>query len=162
MESERYSLKNYMILIKGIVEYVFQFDDGILYNTSMRDEIKSWILQSREDYDTAIYNFDGGIFYASAFFCQQAVEKALKALFLYETEGDVPKSHSLIYLAKNTSTPEKFHSFLRELTPKFIDTRYPDASVDLPSKIYDAENVKNILEKSKEVLKWIESILEEK
>ena len=61
----------------------------------------------------------------------------------------------MIYLATNTSVPEKFFSFLKELTPKFIDTRYPDASVDLPKNIYDEENTKRILDKSEEVLEWI-------
>jgi len=51
--------------------------------------------------------------------------------------------------------PAKFHSFLRELTPKYVDTRYPDASVDLPSRIYDGENTRVILDKSREVLAWI-------
>ncbi|MEK6873666.1 MAG: HEPN domain-containing protein [Nanoarchaeota archaeon] len=121
----------------------------------MREEIKRWFDQSDNDFDGANYNFNGGKFYIAAFFCQQAVEKALKALFLYENKGAVPQSHSLVYLAKNTSIPEKYFSFLRELTPKFIDTRYPDASVDLPSNIYDEENTKEILDKSKEVLIWI-------
>jgi HEPN domain-containing protein len=58
-------------------------------------------------------------------------------LFLHQNKGAVPQSHSLIYLATNTGLPEKFYSFLRELTPQFVDTRYPDASVDLPSRIYD-------------------------
>ncbi|HLC52231.1 MAG TPA: hypothetical protein VJI98_03230 [Candidatus Nanoarchaeia archaeon] len=48
---------------------------------------------------------------------------------------------------------------MKELTPKFVDTRYLDASVDLPSKIYDAENTKRLLVKSKEILQWVEKHL---
>src|SRR3989344_4268722 len=118
----------------------------------MRKEIQNWFDQSKDDFDGAEYNFDGEKFYIAAFLCQQAVEKALKALFLYEKKGEVPQSHSLIYLATNTSAPEKFFSFLKELTPKFVDTRYPDASVDLPKRIYDKENTTGLLKKSKEVL----------
>ncbi len=121
----------------------------------MREEVKKWLEQSKLDLDGAEYNFSGRRYYISAFFCQQAVEKALKALFLHESKGAVPQSHSLIYLAKNTSISKKFHSFLRELTPTFVDTRYPDASVDLPSNIYDEENTYEILKNSKEVLEWI-------
>ena len=121
----------------------------------MRKEIHNWIDQSNDDFDGARYNFDGGKYYIAAFLCQQAVEKALKALFLLEKKGEVPQSHSLIYLATNTSVPAAFHSFLRELTPKYVDTRYPDASVDLPSRIYDEENTRGILDKSGEVLAWI-------
>jgi HEPN domain-containing protein len=95
------------------------------------------------------------------FLCQQAVEKAPKALFLHEKKGEVPQSHSLIYLATNTSVPNRFHSFLRELTPKYVDTRYPDASVDLPSRIYDKENTEGVMEKSREMLAWIKARLAE-
>jgi HEPN domain-containing protein len=125
----------------------------------MRKEIQNWLDQSNDDFDGAQFNFHEGKYYIAAFLCQQSVEKALKALFLYERKGEVPQSHSLIYLASNTSTPKSFYSFLKELTPKFIDTRYPDASVDLPSRIYDKRNTGRLLKESKEVLKWIKKRL---
>ena len=127
----------------------------------MRKEIENWLEQAEADFDGAEYNFEGGKYYIAAFLCQQAVEKALKALFIYEKKGEVPQSHSLIYLATNTSAPEKFFSFLKELTPKFVDTRYPDASVDLPKRIYDKENTTGLLKKSKEVLIWISKKLKQ-
>ena len=77
----------------------------------MRKEIENWLEQAEADFDGAEYNFEGGKYYIAAFLCQQAVEKALKALFLYEKKGEVPQSHSLIYLATNTSAPEKFFPF---------------------------------------------------
>ena len=125
----------------------------------MRKEIQNWLDQANDDFDSAKFNFNGKKFYVAAFLCQQAVEKALKALFLHEKKGEVPQSHSLIYLATNTSTPKSFYSFLKELTPKFVDTRYPDASVDLPSRIYDEDNTRGIVDKSKEVLEWIKKRL---
>lgn len=125
----------------------------------MKQEIQNWLHQSEDDIDAAQYNFDGGKYYLAAFMSQQAVEKALKALFLHENKGNVPQSHSLIYLATNTSVPHKFYSFLRELTPKFVDTRYPDASVDIPSRIYDKENTEKLLKGAKEVLAWVQTKL---
>ena len=122
----------------------------------LREEVKIWLEQAKDDYDGAEYNFSGGKYFIPAFLCQQAVEKALKALFLCEKRGVVLQSHSLIYLATNTSVPDTFYSFLKELTPKYVDTRYPDASVDLPSRIYDKENTKRIMDKSKEVFVWIQ------
>jgi len=65
-------------------------------------------------------------------------------------------------LTAQTFIPDQFYSFLKELTPKFVDTRYPDASVDLPSRIYDRENTKRIMDKSKEVLEWIKNRLKKK
>lgn len=127
----------------------------IFWELKMRKEIKVWLDQSDDDFDGAEFNFNGEKFYIAAFLCQQAVEKALKALFLKEKKGEIPQSHSLIYLAINTGIPKEYYSFLKELTPKFVDTRYPDASVDLPSRIYDKENTEVIVDKTREILEWI-------
>ena len=128
----------------------------------MRKEIQDWWNQAEDDFDGAEFNFGGGKYYIAAFLCQQSVEKALKALFLHQRKGEVPQSHSLIYLATNTAVPKRFYSFLRELTPKYVDTRYPDAAVDLPSRIYDRENTSNLLERSREVLQWVKSYMAKK
>lgn len=50
----------------------------------MRLEILRFWEQAQEDLETARYNSAGGKFYAAAFFCQQAVEKALKALYMHQ------------------------------------------------------------------------------
>jgi len=128
----------------------------------MRKEVQNWLQQAEDDFNGAKYNYQGGIFYIAAFFCQQAVEKALKSLFLHEKNGEVPQSHSLIYLATNTSLPKEHYTFLRDLTPKFIDTRYPDAAIDLPSRLYDKENTIILIEKSEKVLSWIRQKMNKK
>lgn len=50
-----------------------------------------------------------------------------------------------------------FHMFLRRLTPEFVTTRYPDAAYGTPYELYDEEVATDILDKSKKVIKWIES-----
>jgi len=126
----------------------------------MRPDVQIWWLQAEDDFDAAEYNYKGGKFFLAAFMCQQAVEKALKALFLQEKKGLLPQSHSLIHLARESGVvPDKFSSFLRELTPKFIDTRYPDAAVDLPSRIYDAQNTEKFITGAREVLGWVKTKL---
>ena len=121
----------------------------------MREEILNWWKQAKYDLKCAEDNFEIKHYSFTAFLCQQAVEKSLKALFLLEKKGLVPQSHSLMYFAINTSTPKKFHSFLRDLTPKFVNTRYPDAASDLPFMLYDEKNTKPILEQSREIIAWI-------
>lgn len=125
----------------------------------MKQEIENWLKQGEYDFATAKDNFKIKRYSFASFLCQQAVEKALKAFFLYENKGLVPQSHSLIYLASNTTLPKKYYSFLRELTPKFVNTRYPDAASDLPYLLYDEENTKPIIEQSGEVLEWIQKKL---
>jgi HEPN domain-containing protein len=128
----------------------------------MRQEILNWWKQAEYDYDTALDNFKIKRYSFAAFLCQQAVEKALKALFLEENKGVMPQSHSLIYLASNTSLPHKYRGFLRDLTPKFVNTRYPDAASDLPYLIYDVDNTRPVVEGAGEVLKWIREKLKQK
>ena len=48
----------------------------------MKEEIKSWVDQSEKDLDTGEYLFEGKRYDEAAFFFQQSVEKALKALLL--------------------------------------------------------------------------------
>ncbi len=128
----------------------------------MKEEIENWLKQAEYDFATAKDNFKIKRYSFASFLCQQATEKALKALFLYENKGLVPQSHSLIYLASNTTVPRKYYSFLRELTPKFVNTRYPDAASDLPYLLYDEENTRPIIEQSEEVLEWIQKRLRTK
>ena len=41
----------------------------------MREEINNWLKQARKDLEVAEKNFQIKEYYASAFWCQQAVEK---------------------------------------------------------------------------------------
>jgi HEPN domain-containing protein len=66
----------------------------------MRLEILRFWEQAQEDLETARYNSAGGKFYAAAFFCQQAVEKALKALYMHQTREPPPSTHSLVVLGR--------------------------------------------------------------
>ncbi len=127
----------------------------------MRKEIENWWKQAERDLITAENCKNSGDYYACAFFCQQSVEKGLKALFILKMRTDPGKSHSLIYLASETDIPTSFYSFLRKLAPEFVTTRYPDAAYGTPYELYDSEMVTEILDKSKEVILWINSQMKE-
>ena len=47
----------------------------------MRPDVERWLLQGKEELDTAKVDFKGGKWFAAAFWTQQAVEKVLKAQF---------------------------------------------------------------------------------
>jgi HEPN domain-containing protein len=111
--------------------------------------------QAREDLATARYNLDGARYYAAAFFCHQAVEEALKALYMAERREQAGPTHSLIYLARQCEVPQEFHRFLKELTPEYVVSRYPNATDEVPAALYEREFVEDYLQKSAEVLRWI-------
>ena len=123
----------------------------------MRKEIKNLWEQAEKDLEVAGKNFKLKEYYVTAFFCQQSIEKSLKALFRIKKLMDSGKTHSLIYLAEETKIPKKFYSFLRNLTPEFIMTRYPDISEEVPFKLYDKKTTGSYLIKSKELIRWIKN-----
>jgi len=123
----------------------------------MRGEIKAWWEQAQADLQTAQVNLGGERYYACVFFCEQAVEKALKAFFLRRKRNpQAPEmfSHSLIFLGKACRMPERFHSFLRDLTSEYVNTRYPSAAEEPPEALYDQTIASETLASAKEVLEW--------
>jgi HEPN domain-containing protein len=125
----------------------------------MRWEILRFWEQAQEDLETARYNSAGGKFYAAAFFCQQAVEKALKALYMHQTREPPPSTHSLVVLGRLVDAPKSFHRFLKELTAEYVVSRYPNATDEIPARLYDAELVAEYVSKAQEVLAWVQKTL---
>jgi len=121
----------------------------------MRAEIRIWWDQAMADLRTAEVNLRADRYYASVFFAQQAVEKALKAFILKKKRNpQAPEmfSHSLINLAKVCRLPDKFHSFLRDLTSEYVNTRYPSAAEEPPEALYDQALASRTISSAKGVL----------
>ncbi len=126
--------------------------------SNLRNETKNWWMQAERDLKSAKNALKSKDYYLVAFLCQQAVEKSLKALILHG-KREFSLSHSLIYLGKSVGIPDAFHSFLRDLTPQYTITRYPNATGEVPFELYDEEIASHFLKKSEEVLQWIEKQL---
>jgi HEPN domain-containing protein len=125
----------------------------------MREEIKNWWAQAKEDFDSAKFNFDGEKYYVAAFLFQQATEKALKALYLVEFR-EIPLTHSIVHLAKEVGLPSEMLSGIRDLNPEYVLSRYPNAAGGIPSEMYDDEIVKRYLKTADEVLEWVKNRIE--
>ncbi len=121
----------------------------------MRDEIERWLLQSEEELSTAEASLNSGKWFAVAFWCQQAVEKALKALFLFKKKESSGTTHSLTYLGRELGIPTEFWDGLRDLTKEYYLSRYPDASEDVPFKMYNSEDASRYLKFSRLLIKWV-------
>lgn len=126
----------------------------------MREETRNWWKQALKDLESARKNLRIKEYHLVAFLCQQSVEKALKALYIHEKKRDPGKTHSLIHLAGRTSLPKRYHSFVRRLTPSFVNTRYPNAAYGLPYEIYDEKIAREILSKTDKIIAWIKSRME--
>ncbi len=121
----------------------------------MRKEIENWWTQANRDLITAQNSFESGDYYASVFWCQQSIEKALKAYFMVIKQESPGVTHSLLFLAKETKVPKEFMDFLVKLTPEFIATRYPDVADEIPAKLYTEGSAKEFLEKTGRFMTWL-------
>ena len=120
----------------------------------MKQEVRNWFQQAKEDLDAAEYNFRGARYRIAAFLCQQAVEKAFKALLLKKT-GTIRKIHDLVELGKDLDIPNHLLAQVKELTLAYIYSRYPDVKQEPNLK----EKTNQFLKSSKEAVQWVEENL---
>ena len=125
----------------------------------MREEIRRWIEFAASDLETAQVLHHAERHPAAVFHCQQAIEKALKGLYIAEVDAMFPRSHSLAEIAQATSFPRSQFEFLRELTARYIDTRYPSFPTEKITDIYDHTYSEEVLAKTEGILKWIQDRL---
>jgi len=122
----------------------------------MREETSNWMKQAEMDLETAKGTIGIEKYYATAFFSQQAAEKALKAMALKKLRQPM-KTHNLLELAKKVKVPHEIMRCLIELTPDFVITRYPDAANGLPYELYDLKKAKQRVVYAEKVLKWVKA-----
>lgn len=122
----------------------------------MREEVDLWWKQALKDLEAAKKNFEIEEYYITAFLCQQSVEKALKALYIYKLKSTPGTIHSLVYLGKSVGVPKELETLLRKIQPDFVISRYPDIAQALPYELYDEDIAKERLEIAKKVIEWVE------
>lgn len=65
-------------------------------------QVERWMDQARHDLDTARKTFEIQLYDVALVSCEQALEKALKALYIVRTQEMPPQVHSIERLAKAT------------------------------------------------------------
>jgi HEPN domain-containing protein len=127
----------------------------------MREEIKNWWEQAKHDLRVSEYNLNGDMLDAAAFYCQQSIEKALKAYILFSKKESPGPIHSLVKLGRIAGLPHKFNTFLKKLSPEYYTSRYPDAVEDVPYTIYESAEVKGLISNAQELIKWLSTQMKE-
>ncbi|MDD3013610.1 MAG: HEPN domain-containing protein, partial [Candidatus Gastranaerophilales bacterium] len=105
-----------------------------------------WLSIAEEDLQAAEWSFKGDQFLWTVFMCQQCIEKALKAIYLYKNSEHAPKKHDLIYLSQvnglfdllDNSTKNLF----RYLNVYYIETRYAEKREELKAKCNKENTIK--------------------
>ncbi len=114
-----------------------------------------WLERSSQDLIAAkILSEDDRCYQLSAFHCQQAIEKALKAYILLQSDVLVD-GHNLTWLCRQAKKYDKgFHQWFDEsadLNQCYIETRYP---ADIETE-YTYKMVKNFYRMAKEMYQYI-------
>lgn len=125
----------------------------------MRKEAENLLKQAESDLRNAKLLFANNAYDIVAFLSHQIAEKAVKAYIVEKKSELPPKTHNLKELADVAGVPIKISLYLRDLTPHYIVSRYPDASGGVPAELYTEQTAKELLEKAEEVLKWAKSAL---
>ncbi|VVB93246.1 HEPN domain protein [uncultured archaeon] len=117
---------------------------------------EEWYRQADYDVDTAEFMFSGERYFYSVFMCHLSIEKALKGLYIEKFGDAPPKTHILLYLLEiiEMEIPEDMYDFVFTLNRVSVLTRYP-ADLQKMLEDYDREKTKEILDKSKELLRWL-------
>jgi HEPN domain-containing protein len=130
----------------------------------MRREARLWIEAAKEDLFDANDALRRGRWFRTAFFSQQAVEKALKALFFVVRREEPPHVHivtELYRLLKDAGfvlSPE-LEEQLYIFNKYYTVTRYPDAANGLPSEAVDKIEAERAYSLALEVVKIVEEHL---
>ncbi len=122
----------------------------------MREQTQWWLQTSQRDLDVARTLIDRGYCDSASFHCQQAAEKALKAIFV--ERGESERTHSGVELLVKLResgleiSDELFHR-VRRLDRSYIDSRYPNGVGGPPENFYDEKT-------AEELFAWALSVME--
>ena len=127
----------------------------------MEHETLQWIKMAEMDYGVAKHLFQ--TYYPKPFeiicyHCQQAAEKAIKALIISSgVQGGLPKKHDLSFLLdqiKNSvKIEEKYYDYADTLTPYGVSIRYPN------ELFLEERHAREALRMTEETIGWVKRVL---
>jgi HEPN domain-containing protein len=126
----------------------------------IEEKFTYWLDHAQYDLDSAGVMHQGGRWLYVVFMCQQAVEKLCKGLYLLYIDDNVPRIHDISNLIRRfenklseTISEDNFNFFDR-LTNFYLNDRYPEYQQNI-SNMLNEQAAKAILDKTKEVFKWL-------
>lgn len=128
----------------------------------MKTKTKNWLDIARDDFEVAGHLFEKRKYLYCIFFCQQTIEKALKAIYSERFNKTPPRKHDLLALAGSvgiiSELDEATKDFFDMLSQYYIESRYAEDR-DAMAKNCTRPLTNNLLEKTKETLTWLEGKL---
>ncbi len=126
----------------------------------MSETEQGWVDQATYDLETARAMLTSGRFLYVLFCCQQALEKALKAVIVRKTGALPPRVHNLLRLAEvaDLEQDQAQIRFLGELSAYYIQSRYPE-EISTAGATVTPDIANEVLEKTEQSIKWVLSLL---
>src|SRR5712692_3500866 len=119
----------------------------------MKAETEQWLRIADGHLGSAGVLLKEGHYPQCVFFCEQAIECLLKAIWIERSsEGVPPKIHHLVDLAEELALPlsEAQAGFLRRLQEQYMPTRYGDVAVE-----YSEEAARTYHVQAEEMFEWL-------
>lgn len=123
----------------------------------MKPETEEWLQVAQHDLGAARALLGEGFYQGSVFYCQQAVEKLLKAIWTERREsGTHPRTHNLVKLASalEIEPPGHLAYLLNELTDQVFPSRYPE-----PGWGYEKSVADEYCRMTEELCEWLRQLL---
>jgi len=113
-----------------------------------------WRAYAESDLRAAETLLQSGNYPQCAFYCQQAIEKIIKAVIVARTGHRPTFTHNFWFLVKEAdlAIPDDVMTQLIRIGTHYIASRYPSASGEVP--VYDAANTRELYEQTHEVFQW--------
>lgn len=126
----------------------------------MSDTVNEWITYADYDLATARAMLDSGRYVYVLICCQQAVEKALKAVIISKTGELAPRIHNLTRLAElaEVQPGEDRTVLMARLSAFYFQSRYP-GKTELPEGPAAKAHAQNVFTQSEEIVQWLRSTL---
>ena len=127
----------------------------------MRIEIVRLRKQAVRDLENARKNIGIAAYEVAAFLAEQAVEKYLKAYWMFAKKEAAPHTHSLTELGDALGVPDSLRKHLVSLTADYTTARYPDAANGIPYEIYDRDTAEAKVSAAEALVKWLQGRMSE-
>ena len=130
----------------------------------MKPKTRNWLNIAQDDYEVAGQLFKSKKYLYTMFFCQQAIEKAIKAAYYDKNEETPPRKHNLTSLAEATGLLSELErvdgDLLDILTQYYIESRYSEDR-DALAKKCTRPFTENILKRTGDAFTWLKSRLKQ-
>jgi len=130
----------------------------------MNERTANWLEEANWDLENAKILFENDRFNTVVFHCQQAAEKAVKALLYHnKINGWGHSIHSLLEKYKDIKNKnfDDIEKLALSLDKHYITTRYPDALPNIaPHKAYNRQEAEIAINQAKDIIDFVNKEIE--